>query len=85
LDLFQNYPNPFNPVTTIEFALPSSGFYSLKVYDILGQEIVKLIDGEMEPGYHKVSFDGSKLPSGMYIYILAGNSLSIIKKMILIK
>lgn len=85
LDLFQNYPNPFNPVTTIEFAIPSTGFYSLKVYNILGQEVDKLIEREMEIGFHKISFDGSTLPSGMYIYRLCGNNISIIKKMILMK
>ena len=83
--LEQNYPNPFNPSTTIEFAIPKSGRYNLSVYNILGQ-LVKLISGdEYEAGYYKVNFDASLLASGMYFYVLTGNSINISKKMILMK
>lgn len=83
--LSQNYPNPFNPSTTIEFALPTNGLYSLKVYDILGQEVATLINKEMNSGVHKVTFDAGRFASGMYIYRLTGNNVNITKKMMLMK
>lgn len=83
--LEQNYPNPFNPSTTIEFAIPQSGRYSLAVYNILGQLVQTLGENEYEPGYHKVNFDASMLASGMYFYVLTGNNINISKKMILLK
>ncbi len=83
--LSQNYPNPFNPTTTIEFAIPVAGKFSLKVFDILGQEVASLIDGELTSGIHKATFDASKLTSGMYIYRLSGNNVNISKKMLLTK
>lgn len=83
--LAQNYPNPFNPNTNISFNLPSSGEVSLKVYNLLGQEVASLVDGRMNSGSHTVTFDASRLASGMYIYRLqAGNHLQT-KKMMLIK
>ncbi|MCX7798264.1 MAG: choice-of-anchor A family protein [Melioribacter sp.] len=84
-ELYQNYPNPFNPITTIKFAVPQSGKYSLRVYDILGQEVATLFDGEMNPGTQKVTFNGNNLSSGVYIYRLIGNNVNITKKMILMK
>jgi len=83
--LYQNYPNPFNPSTMIEFSVPQAGFYSLRVFNILGEEIVNLINGEMESGIHKVNFDANKLSSGIYIYSLIGNNVNISKKMTFIK
>jgi hypothetical protein len=85
VELSQNYPNPFNPATTIQFALPEAGKFNLKVYNILGQEVVTLIDGEMNAGIHKVNFDASRIASGVYIYKLVGNNVNISKKMILMK
>ncbi len=84
-ELNQNYPNPFNPATTIQFAIPEAGNYSLRIYDILGQEVVTLIDGQLNIGMHKVNFDASRLSSGMYIYKLTGNNVNLTKKMILMK
>ena len=84
-NLAQNYPNPFNPTTTIQFAVPVAGRYSIKVYNILGQEVANLLDNEMNTGIHKVDFDASRLASGMYIYRFSGNNVSITKKMILMK
>ncbi|MFA5804308.1 MAG: SdrD B-like domain-containing protein [Melioribacteraceae bacterium] len=83
--LAQNYPNPFNPSTTIEFAVPNAGMYSLKVYNTLGQEVANLVENELASGLHKVTFDASKLASGMYIYKLSGNNVNVSKKMILMK
>ncbi len=83
--LQQNYPNPFNPTTTIEFSIPKAGFYSLNVYNILGQKVATLINSNLNSGYHKVQFNGSNMASGVYIYQLSGKNISIIKKMILMK
>ena len=70
--LGQNYPNPFNPETVIEFAVPVSGFATLKVYNMLGQEVQTLLQENLEGGaVHKVNFDGTSLPTGMYYYVLS--------------
>jgi len=83
--LEQNYPNPFNPSTKIKFEIPDQGFVSLKVYDVLGNEITTLVDEEKPAGEYEVEFDGKGLSSGMYFYTLnAGNYIET-KKMILIK
>ncbi|UCH09129.1 MAG: T9SS type A sorting domain-containing protein [Fidelibacterota bacterium] len=65
--LLQNYPNPFNPVSTIRYDLPTGGAVSLIVYDILGREVVRLVDGYMEPGHHQVQWNARAIPSGIYI------------------
>jgi len=64
--LSQNYPNPFNPSTTITYALPKSGFVILKVYDVLGNEVNRLVNRNETAEIHSVSFDASKLGSGVY-------------------
>lgn len=84
-ELNQNYPNPFNPSTTIQFAIPESGMYQLKVYNMLGEQIAELINNNLNSGIHKVTFDASRLASGMYIYRLTGNNVNITKKMLLMK
>jgi hypothetical protein len=66
--LFQNYPNPFNPITTIRYALPQHSRVALTVFDVLGREVVELLDREMGPGYHEVRFDGAPFASGVYYY-----------------
>jgi len=68
--LYQNYPNPFNPVTTINYTLPTSGYVELKVFDVLGREIIKLERGEKSEGLHSVIFDGRHLSSGVYFYTI---------------
>jgi hypothetical protein len=83
--LNQNFPNPFNPSTVIEYQLPKDGYVTLKVYDILGREVRTLVDGYKTVGKYSVSFDASKLASGVYIYQLKSNNYSSIKKMILTK
>ena len=83
LSLFPNSPNPFNPATQIRFQIPSAGRVSLKVYDIIGQEIATLVDGDRTAGEHAVSFDASGLPSGIYLYRLQHGSGSRIGRMIL--
>jgi hypothetical protein len=87
--LNQNFPNPFNPETRINYQIPvgtrQGVFVQLKVYDIVGREITTLVNEELSPGIYQVSFDASKLPSGVYIYRLSAGSFTSIKKMILTK
>ncbi len=83
--LMQNYPNPFNPTTVIEFTIPNKEFVTLKVYNILGQEVAKLVNGVKSAGVYKVSFDASDLTSGMYIYKIEAGNYSDTKKMLLMK
>ena len=83
--LEQNFPNPFNPATTIKFAVPAAGRFTLKVFNILGQEIATLINGDLFSGHHEVTFNANKLSSGLYIYRLSGENVSISKKMMLLK
>ncbi|MDR3665999.1 MAG: PQQ-binding-like beta-propeller repeat protein [Ignavibacteriaceae bacterium] len=83
--LQQNYPNPFNPTTLIKYQIPKSGLVSLKIYDILGNEVVTLVNENKEQGFYTVTFDASKLSSGVYIYQLKSNDYSASKKMVLVK
>ena len=83
--LEQNYPNPFNPSTTIDYQIPAKSFVSLKVYDLLGNEVAVLVNGEMESGLHHVSFNGENFSSGIYFYQLSVNEFVQHKKMLLIK
>lgn len=84
-ELYQNYPNPFNPSTVIRFALPVESKVILKVYNILGQEVATLVDGEMVAGYHKVVFNANNLSSGVYFYRLDANKFSKTMKFMLVK
>jgi choice-of-anchor A domain-containing protein/uncharacterized repeat protein (TIGR01451 family) len=83
--LSQNYPNPFNPSTTIEFAVPEAGKYTLKVYNMLGQEVATLLKGGLAAGYHKAVFNAGSVPSGVYIYRLTGNKVLLTRKMMVVK
>jgi hypothetical protein len=83
--LFNNYPNPFNPSTNIRYQLASPGYVSLKVIDILGREVAELVDAHQPAGEYLTNFNGGKLSSGTYYYILKVGSYTGIKKMILIK
>jgi hypothetical protein len=83
--LGQNYPNPFNPSTNIAFQLPDAGNVSLKLYDILGKELMTLVDEYRAPGSYEVRLDASDLPGGMYFYKLTSGGFSETRKMILIK
>lgn len=82
----QNYPNPFNPVTAIRFGLPKDGNVDLRIYNILGQEVAILLNGEFkQAGNHKINFDANRLASGTYIYRLQYGSNIVTKKMVLTK
>lgn len=83
--LSQNFPNPFNPVTKIEFRISNFGFVSLKIYDILGNEIATLINEEKQPGTYEIDFSGTGLPSGTYFYKLKAGNFETTKKMVFIK
>jgi hypothetical protein len=84
-EMEQNFPNPFNPATTIRYQIPEAGFVSLKIYDVLGRELLTLASEEKQAGRYEVRFDGSNLSSGIYYYRLeAGNFVSV-KKLMLVK
>jgi len=97
--LMQNYPNPFNPTTKIKFTIPTSTLnpspyqregnrerlITLKVYDVLGNEVATLVNEEKPAGNYEVEFDGSKLTSGIYFYRLQAIDFNQTKKMVLIK
>jgi WD40 repeat protein len=84
--LQQNFPDPFNPSTIIQFTVPSSGRVVLKVFNVLGQEVATLFDGEATTGtYHQVQFNGSNLASGIYFSRLEFERKMLVKKMLLLK
>lgn len=83
--LRQNFPNPFNPLTNIIYSLPKNGFITLKIYDILGNEIATLVNEEQSAGQHQVIFDGSNLSSGVYFYKIQTEEFAQTKKLILVR
>ena len=83
--LAQNYPNPFNPSTTIRYELPERAIVSLKIYNVLGQEVATLVNEEEEPGSYQVRFDGKGLASGIYLYRLQAGDYFETKKLVLLK
>jgi len=83
--LYQNYPNPFNPNTTISFTISKSGYVNLIVYNSLGQEIAKLVDGYKDAGTYFINWNAENLPSGVYIYKLEANNFTAVRKMTLMK
>jgi len=86
-----NFPNPFNPVTKINYELPTSqngriiNYITIKVYDVLGKEIVTLVNRKQDAGSYEVVFDGKDLPSGVYFYSLESENFRITKQMLLLK
>jgi photosystem II stability/assembly factor-like uncharacterized protein len=92
--LSQNYPNPFNPTTKIMFSVPTfplyergdkGGFVTLKIYDLLGREIITLVNEQLQPGSYEVQWSASNIPSGVYFYRLTTDNFTDTKKMVLIK
>ncbi|MFQ5633213.1 MAG: T9SS type A sorting domain-containing protein, partial [bacterium] len=88
--LLQNYPNPFNPSTNIRYQLPAQAQVKLVVYNILGQEVRRLVDEKKPPGYYTLIWDGRNrhgipVPSGVYYYKITTGDFSASKKMLLIK
>lgn len=84
-ELTQNYPNPFNPTTTIKYSIPTSGFVSMKMYDVLGREVMTIVGEHQDAGTYTVMLDASHLATGMYIYKLEAGSYTAVKKMMLVK
>jgi photosystem II stability/assembly factor-like uncharacterized protein len=85
VELYQNYPNPFNPRTNIRFEVPGLRFVSLKVYNVLGEEVGLLVNDVKQAGRHEVTWDAKGLPSGLYFYRLSTNSSTLTRKMLLIR
>jgi photosystem II stability/assembly factor-like uncharacterized protein len=83
--LEQNYPNPFNPSTRINYTTPNTGFVSLKVFDVLGNEIATLVNEEKSAGAYVVNWNANNLPSGIYVYKMQAGSFTSVKKMMLVK
>ncbi len=83
--LAQNYPNPFNPTTVISYQLSAVSNVSLKVYDILGREVATLVNEKQNAGSYSVTFDGSRLASGVYFYKLAAGNFVSVKKLVVLK
>jgi hypothetical protein len=83
--LYQNYPNPFNPETQIAFDLVESRFVTLKVMNLLGQEVVTIANDNFSAGRHVINFNGSDLTSGVYLYTLTAGDFSAAKKLVLLK
>lgn len=83
--LLQNYPNPFNPTTTIKYSIAKPSNVSLKIYNILGQEVATLLNGHQAAGSYTATFDASRFASGVYFYRLSAGSFNSVKKMLLLK
>ncbi len=83
--LSQNYPNPFNPTTTISYRLPKETLVTLKVYDVLGREVAMLVNSRESPGNHTITFNASRLSSGVYFYSLKAGNHTATNKMLMIK
>jgi len=83
--LHQNYPNPFNPATRIAYELPVTGHVSIKIYNLLGNEVAVLADEVQEAGYRSVEFSSGSLPSGVYMCKMQTDRFTSVKKMILMK
>lgn len=84
-ELKQNYPNPFNPLTRINFGIPEDGPVRLEVYDALGRQVGRLVDGFMTAGRHEVPFDASRLASGVYLYRMEAGGRSIVRRMTVLR
>lgn len=83
--LEQNYPNPFNPATIIKYGVPERCNVSVKIYDILGSEVLTLVNKEMDAGWYETNFNAAGFSSGIYIYRMQAGSYQNTKKMILVK
>ncbi|TFB09054.1 T9SS type A sorting domain-containing protein [Candidatus Marinimicrobia bacterium MT.SAG.2] len=85
ISLSQNYPNPFNPTTILEYSIPKSEEVSLIVYNLLGEEVVKLVNRRLDAGFHRVSWNASNMASGIYFYRLQAGDFVQTRKMVLLK
>jgi len=83
--VYQNYPNPFNPSTKIRFELPEDANVTIDVYNVVGEKVTTLLNGNLKRGYHEVNFDAAGLQSGVYFYKVNAGKYSTVKKMLFIK
>jgi hypothetical protein len=81
----QNYPNPFNPSTRIEFSIPGKSYVSLKVYNLLGEEMCELAGKEFSAGKHSVTFDASRMANGLYFYSIEADRFIQARRMVLLR
>jgi hypothetical protein len=84
-ELYQNFPNPFNPSTTIKYSIPEDGFVKLAVYNMLGEEVAKLVSKVQKAGKYEVNFNASGLSSGVYVYRIESANFTSSKKLMLMK
>ncbi|MDI6804793.1 MAG: T9SS type A sorting domain-containing protein [Bacteroidota bacterium] len=84
-ELYQNYPNPFNPTTTIKYDLPTSQHVTIRVYNLLGQEVMTLVDEFQQPGYKSMLLDLSNLASSVYFYRINTGDFVAVKKFVMLK
>ena len=84
-EVMQNYPHMFNPSTTIEFSIPKSEFVTLKIYNLLGQEVTTLVSDKLTPGNYKYTWDASGFASGVYFYKIDSDGFVQTKKLILLR
>ncbi|MBK7497597.1 MAG: T9SS type A sorting domain-containing protein [Ignavibacteriales bacterium] len=83
--LDQNYPNPFNPTTTIRYAIPEDNFVSIKLYDVLGNEVITLVNEQKQAGRYEMLFNASNIASGVYYYQINSGSFTQTRKLMLMK
>jgi hypothetical protein len=83
--LMQNYPNPFNPFTVIRYSLPLKSHVTLRIYNLIGQEVATLVDEIQDAGFKQVEWNASQLPSGLYVYRLTAGDFTDAKKLLLVK
>jgi len=83
--LSQSYPNPFNPSTNIKYSVPENGFVKLSVYNLVGEEVIVLVNETVDAGFYEIEFDAAYLPSGIYFYRLQTSNFIQTKKMVLMK
>jgi hypothetical protein len=83
--LFQNYPNPFNPSTTIRYHVPKRTYVTLKIHDVMGREVAKLVNGEQDAGAYDIVWDAQGLTSGVYYYRISAGDFTSVRKLILMK
>ncbi len=83
--LEQNFPNPFNPSTTIQFSLPKKSLVTIKLFNVIGNELAVILNEELLPGVHKVVVDGGQLLSGVYFYQMQTEKFTEVRKLIILK
>lgn len=84
-ELFQNYPNPFNPSTSISYSIPADGFVTLKIFNVIGQEVATVVNEQQKAGKYTARFDARQLSSGVYFYKIEAGTFTAVKKMMLLK